>query len=561
MAMPEMPVVFSQNTFLEINLNSQNNRNLPLSNRPKSLLETISVIEKAANDKRIGGIVLNISSCRAGQDTLWEIRSVLEKFKSTGKKLCVFIGSANMDLYCLATIADKIIMDEQGSLMLLGYAWGRPFMQHSMEKLGIGVRELRYLEYKSAGETFTRDSLSDADRRQYGEVLDDIIEVTADAITKARSFTRDEFNDIINNEFLFSAKSALERKLVDYTGRKEILAQAVKELSGTKKEVNFLLYGDLASSLSGSKKLYKPPKTGSHKSPVIAVIYANGTTDMERGIAAWNLAHTINTVSKKKSVKALVIRINSPGGSAEAADCIAEAIRNAKKKIPVVVSMGSVAASGGYWASMDASHITASPFTLTGSIGVIGTWFYEAGLNEKLGLTSDIIQRGTHADLMTGIILPRRDLNSGEEARFKDLILDLYGDFTARVAKSRNMDIEQVESVAQGRVFSGTGALKAGLIDSIGGLADAITVARSLAKIPENKKVSFDEYPKPKFIEKLIARIMRSNIFMENKITLPDIFITDMFFPMLMLEELRYRIANNGQVMPILSIDSGWQPQ
>jgi protease-4 len=396
--------LFAQNVFLELNLNNQAVENMVRSSvRPRPTLELFRVIERAGDDKQIGGIILNISSFQEGQDTLWELRNALEKFKSKGKKVCAFIGTADLDLYCLATVADKIVMDEQGILTLLGYSLGRGYAQHSLEKLGIGVRELRYLEYKSAIETFTRDSLSEADRRQYGAILDDIMGITRDAVTKARSWTADEFNSIINNEFLFSAKGALSRGLVDSTGRKEAIAEAVKEISGGKDPGAFVVYGDPDTSITGSKSMYRPAKNRLFsRPPIIAVVYANGTTDMERGMAARSLAHIIREESKKSRVKAMVIRINSPGGSAEAADYIAEAIKIAKERIPVVVSMGAVAASGGYWASMTASHIVASPVTLTGSIGGIGSWFYDNGLNDKRGLTVDAIRRGDHADLMTG---------------------------------------------------------------------------------------------------------------------------------------------------------------
>jgi protease-4 len=298
--------------------------------------------------------------------------------------------------------------------------------------------------------------------------------------------------------------------------------------------------------------------------PVIAVIYANGVTDMERGIAAKALARTIAEVSEKRRVKALVIRINSPGGSAEAADYVAEAIKNAKARIPVVVSMGGVAASGGYWASMTASHIVASPVTYTGSIGVIGSWFYDKGLNSKLGLTVDTMQRGNHADLMTGIILPHRNLTSAEEARYRAYILDLYGDFTARVAANRNMDIERVEAVAQGRVYSGLGALNAGLIDSIGGLDDAVRIARELARIPDSRKVSYDEYPKQKFFDKMLDHMVASGASGSPLSGKPPVsaalLITDLFMPEPLLEDIRYRITHNGQVMPILPLGSEiWQ--
>jgi protease IV len=552
--------LFSQNVFLELNLNTPSMQNMVRPVRPRHTLEIFRVIERAGNDKRIGGIILNISSFQAGQEPLWELRSALEKFKSKGKKICAFISAADLDMYCLATVAEKIIMDDQGTLTLLGYAWGRGYVQHSLEKLGIGARELRYLEFKSAAETYTRDSLSDADRRQYGEVLDDIMKITRDTVIKARSLTAGEFDSIINNEFLFSAKSALARGLVDYTGRKETVLKAVKEITGSEKEQDFFVYGDSDSSLTGSKFFYQPKKTSwLIRPPVIAVIYANGVTDMERGIAAKSLACTIREVSEKRRVKALVIRINSPGGSAEAADYVAEAVKYAKERIPVVVSMGAVAASGGYWASMNASHITASPVTLTGSIGVIGSWFYDKGLNSKLGLTVDTMQRGDHADLFTGMILPHRDLIPVEEARYRTYILDLYGDFTARVAAGRSMDIERVEALAQGRVYSGLGAFNAGLIDSIGGLDDAVQTARKLAKISDRRKIAYDEYPKQKFLDKMLEHLLATRTSTGSSTTSTAALMTDLFLPVQwrdtrILEDLRFRIAHNGQVMPILPL-------
>jgi len=553
--------LFAQNVFIELNLNHQVMQNMVRSVRPKPALDVFRVIERAGNDRQIKGIILNIASFNAGQETLWELRNALEKFKSRDKKVIAFIGAADLDLYCLATVADKIVMDDQGTLTLLGYAWGRGYVQHSLEKLGVGVRELRYLEYKSAAETYTRDSLSEADRKQYGEVLDDIITITRDTVTKARSWTADEFNAIVNNEFMFSAKSALARGLVDYTGRKDAVFKAVKETTGNEKKEVFFIYGDENSSVTGSKYLYQPDKA--HwlaRPPVIAVIYANGVTDMERGIAAKTLARTIEEVSEKGRVKALVIRINSPGGSAEAADYVAEAIKKAKERIPVVVSMGGVAASGGYWMSMTASHIVASPVTLTGSIGVIGSWFYDKGLNNKLGLTIDTMQRGTHADLMTGILLPHRDLTQVEEARYRNYILDLYSDFTSRVAANRNMDIARVEAAAQGRVYSGLGALNAGLIDSIGGLDDAIRIARDLAKIPDGRKAAYDEYPKQKFLDKMLDHLLTSGVSGGTPSVPAALLITDLFIPESLLEDIRYRITHNGQVMPILPLSSEvWQ--
>jgi protease-4 len=451
----------------------------------------------------------------------------------------------------------------------MGYAWGRGYVQHSLEKLGIGVRELRYLDFKSAAETYTRDSMSEADRKQYGEWLDDVFMVTRDTLMKARSWTEDEFNTILDREFLYSSKSALERGLVDRRGREEAVKETLKELEGDEVK-NFALYGDYSSSLMESSAVYSPRRRGLFsRPPVIAVVYASGQTDMERGMAARSLSRTIREVSERKRVKAMVVRINSPGGSAEAADYIAEAIRRAKERIPVVVSMGPVAASGGYWASIYASHITASPYTLTGSIGVIGSWVFDKGLNSKLGFTVDSLQRGAHADLMTGMVLPRRDFSPEEEERYRTLILELYAEFTAKVAAGRGMEIEKVETVAQGRVYSGLGALNAGLIDSIGGLADAIRVARSLANIPEGGQVVYSEYPRPKFIDKALAFLGSAGIpaaagrgaasgFGAADLAeyggSPAALLAGLFLPEPLLADLRYRLLRNGQVMPILPL-------
>jgi protease-4 len=565
--------LFSQSRYLELNLNNQAIQSRVRAARPRPILEVFRVIEKAAADKHIKGMVLNISAFSANRELIWELRSALENFKAGGKKLCAFISGADIDLYCLASVADKIVMDEQGSLSLMGYAWGRGYVQHSLEKLGVGVRELRYLDFKSAAETYTRDSMSEADRTQYGEWLEDIFMVTRDTLMKARSWTEDEFNAILNREFLYSSKSALERGLVDRRGRGEAVKEALKELEGGEVK-NFALYGDPSSRLMENSSVYSFRRRGGFFSrpPVVAVIYASGQTDMERGMAARSLSRTIREVSERKRVRAMVVRINSPGGSAEAADYVAEAIKYAKERIPVVVSLGSVAASGGYWAAMYASHITASPYTLTGSIGVIGTWFFDKGLNSKLGFTADSLQHGAHADLMTGVVLPRRDFSPEEEERYRAHILDLYADFTAKVAAGRGMEIEKVEAVAQGRVYSGLGALNAGLVDSLGGLSDAVRTARSLAKIPEGRRVIYSEYPRPKFVDKVLAYLTAAGL--GNGLAAASgaasgfgppagygadpALLAGLFLPESFLADLFYRLSRNGQVMPILPLD--WRP-
>jgi len=544
--------LFSQNFYLELNLNEASSVN-PFA-RQRSTLEVFRVIEKASRDDKVMGIILNIGSISRDRTYLWELRRALEKFKADGKKICAFISNADMDIYTLASVADRIVMDELGTLSMLGYSVGRGYAKQTLEKLGIGVRELRYFEYKSAAETFTRDSMSEADRRQYNAYLDDIFNLTRNTLISSRGWTDEEFDTILNREFLYSAKGALNRKLADRTGRINAVLEAIKEIEGAE-IVNFALYGASSSSLTGAKTNYTPPRAGGlfSRPPVIAVVNASGETDMERGMAALSLSKKIRELADNRRVRAVVIRMDSPGGSAEAADYFDEAVRYAKQKKPVVVSMGQTAASGGYWASMNASHIMATPYTVTGSIGVIGSWFYDNGLNNKLGVKLDTIQRGTHADLLTGFLIPHRNLTAPEEERYRSYILDLYTGFTEKVAASRNMDIAKVNAAAQGRIYSGTRALDEGLIDSIGNFSDALAIARQLAEIPESTNVLYREFPEPKFLDKLLARFPMASVFFGKRKNQTDTasFVTELFLP----DDVRYRIEKNGQVMPILPLE------
>jgi len=552
---------FSQDMYLEVNLN-ETSVNYPFA-KIKPSLEIFRVIEKAANDNKIRGIVLNIGSFSDSRDFLWELRSALEQFKSGGKKICAFISGADIDTYCLASVADKIVMDELGTLSILGYSVGRGYVRHTLEKLGIGVRELRYLEYKSAAESYTRDSMSQADRRQYNDYLDDIFNHTRETLKIARNWTNAEFDAILNNEFIYSAKSAQSRGLVDYIGGRSAVLEAIREIEGAS-VIFFALYGDSESSLMGTKIPYAPSNAGGlfYKPPIIAFVNADGQTDMERGMSAINMSKIIRELADRSRVKAIVIRINSPGGSAQAADYFAEAVRYAKQKKPVVVTMGEVAASGGYWAAMYANHITATPYTITGSIGVIGSWFYDNGLNEKLGFSMETLKRGNHSDLLSGVLFPYRNLTAQEEERYKKYILDIYDIFVTKVSEGRGMEIDKVEASAQGRVFSGTRALNAGLIDSIGGIPDAIRTARALAEINDNVNVSYEEYPKPTFLEKVLESIPLSSVFSRNvksrkkaaaqSAVQGAAILEELFLPGV---DLRYRLENNGRILPILPLE------
>jgi protease-4 len=547
--------------YLELSLFNQQSDNFFANSKPPSPLSLLQIIKKAEGDNNIRGIILNTSGFNTDRTTLWELRNALETFKTSGKKVVAFFDTADFDLYCLLSVADRIIMDGQGTLAFTGYVYGRGYYRSTLEKLGIGVRELRYFNYKSAMESYTRSDLSDADRRQYGIYLDDIFSLAKETVMKARSLKESEFNTILNREFLYSAEGAKNRGLVDAAGRAVAVIEAAEELEGRAID-RFVLWGDSSAALTGGSSNYRI-RRGFGFAKEIAIVYANGETDLDRAMNTRYLASLIGELAEKRRVKAIVVRINSPGGSAEAADYLAEAIRDAAYRVPVVVSMGPVAASGGYWASMYASHIVASPFTYTGSIGVIAGWFYDKGIYNKLGVGVEFLRRGDHADLGSGILIPSRDLTAAEQERYRQLILDSYNDFVRKAAEGRHMPVEDMEKLARGRVYSGIAARDNRLIDSLGGLGDALEIAKELAGIPENQKIIYTEYPKPSFMENFIAKYLSAFVpaaFMRRSGTLWSHGFSDRrttlgrtgFF-----EGLKYRLSQNGKIMPILSLEAG----
>jgi protease-4 len=548
--------------WLELNLNNSRPRSarlLPAKFGPSPEYETLALVKKAQGDKKLDGLLLNTSGFQASREYLWELRRALENFKSSGKKIAAYFDNADFDLYALVSAADRVVMDAAGSLLFSGYVWGRFYVKDSLEKLGIGFRELRYMEYKSANEMFSRSSLSASDKVQYGAYLDEIFTLTKTAIMKNRSLPEEAFDAIMGSAFMLSAGEAKERGLADAIGRKEAVGEMIRELEAPAAEapqetsIRYAVSG-YSSLMSYGKReeRYKPPEPRAFRKAEIALVNARGHTDLDEGMAARGLAKTILETAEKRAVKALVIRIDSPGGSAVAADYIAAAIKEVKNEKPVVVSMGSVAASGGYWASMCAGHITVSPYTLTGSIGVIAGWFFDSGLNGKLGVNTGVIARGEHADLFSGLIIPRRDIDETEEASLKKHILDLYADFVKQAAESRGMAVEALEPLARGRVYSGQEAVRLGLADSIGGLLDALETAKTLAKIPARQKIVVREYPKPRFRDVVMARIFSAAPASGGGALMG--FAGSLLLRAEDWEDLRFRLSRSGKALTILPV-------
>jgi protease-4 len=507
----------------------------------KTLLQILNKIEEAKENDLIQGIVINTSGMRANMSILWEVRNKLKEFKEeTGKKVIMFIDRVGIVNYHFASIGDEIYMDQMGTMSLEGFILGRSFYKNMLANLDIGFEELRFFKYKSAVESYSREDFSEGNEEQLQKLVDDWYETARKEICEARDMTFEEFDALVDNQLAYMPDEAIEKNLVDKKGRWVNKEEILKE------------YDEKFSSFVSLLKPMELPdpiddKWSGSKSN-IAVIYAIGECAMDQGIKARSLVAKVKSAVENKDIDAIVIRVDSPGGDAMASDYIAEVIRENKDKKPIIVSQGMLAASGGYWLSMYGDQILASPFTITGSIGVISGWFYDKGAADSLGITTDFVKRGEYADLgfswslpFIGLGLPVRNLTENEKEQRKDMILDLYEEFVEKVAEGRDMEVDEVKEVAQGRVWTGTSGLKNGLVDKIGGLDMAIDIAKREAGIDEDDDVTIYEYPEADLFN--FASLIPSMIGFDIDVKDPK------------AESLLFRIENNGVPMPILPID------
>jgi protease IV len=511
-----------------------------LFDNSNTLKSMIAAIDAAKNDETVGAIAINTSGMEINREMLWELRERLRDFRSTGKKVVIFIDRAGMEEYRFATIADKIVLDPTGIIMMPGYAWGSTYLKGMLDKIGIGFDEWRFFRYKSAFEYFSRDSMSAGDREQKQKYIDDIYAGTKADISEGRKQLAGRYDQIINDDILFLAKDALEKGLVDTLGRWDERQKIVASLTGGAKSM--VGPGILAD-------FNMPYDNVWGERPTIAVIYALGVCAMDEGIRARSLIHNVEAAMNDKRVKAIVLRVDSPGGDGTASDYIAEALKRAKRVKPVIVSQGWVAGSGGYWLSMYADTIIAAPNTITGSIGVIGGWLYNKEFKEKLGITTDHVQAGKHADFdlgarlpLIGVGIPDRTLNTEERAKIEKAIRTSYADFVGKVAEGRRTTPEKIEEVAQGRFFSGTTGKEVGLVDVLGGLHDAIRIAKLKAGIAADQDVNLTEQPKPGLID--------FSQFVPMPFGVTNAIVTDPA-----IEHLKFRLNHNGEPLPVMMLD------
>lgn len=504
-----------------------------------TLVGVLEAIEKAKHDKSISGIAVNTSGMYATIEMKFEIRDKLEEFKKSGKQVVVYIDDSGLSTYTLATVADRIVLDTTGEIAMPGMLGGRTYLKGTLEKLGIGFDEWRFYKYKSAYESFSREDFSEGDEEQIGRIIDEAYRITRETVCDARGISHAEFDRIVDDLAFVMPEEALELGLVDELGKWDSVKDVIKELEGRKLATVSTKYFDI----------FRPPREeywGNRRQ--VALIYALGVCAMDEGINARKLSKYIDSARRNKKIEAVVFRVDSPGGSGMASDLVAEAIKKCAEEKPVIVSQGSVAASGGYWISMYADKIVASPATITGSIGVIGGWFYNQGITEKLGMSTDHVKAGKHADLgfgatvpLLGIRIPDRNLTDDEFERMKVHITDFYRQFVEKVAEGRRMEYDDVDKIGQGRVWLGTDGREIGLVDKLGGLDTAIRLAKQEAGIPEDEKVELIEMPRP--------GLMSSDVFAPRLLGI-EVREEDPYIKL-----IKFRMEHNGDPLPMLPME------
>ena len=473
-------------------------------------LRTVTrALRAAAKDSRIAGLLVtgNVRPVGYGSGfgTLKEVRAALQAFKASGKPVMAYLNFATTRDYYLASTAGDVVLDPYGAILMPGLASQPLFMAGAFEKFGIGVQVTRVGKYKSAVEPYIRKDLSPENREQIQQLLDDIWADLLGDIAASRRLTQAEVQGAVDAEGVITASSAVAHKLVDRSAYRDQVIDELKVKTGRKKgtkesfkQISLAAYASVAARETVSPLGRKNQ---------IAVVYAEGDIVDGEGqmgeVGGHKFARELRQLRQDENIKAVVLRVNSPGGSASASEEIQRELRLTMQTKPVVVSMGSVAASGGYWISTYSHRIFAEPATITGSIGVYGMFINVQQLFNHFGLTFDTVKTGKLADMLT----VSRPKNEAEMAVFQKLVDWIYDEFTAKVAESRKLDKAKVLEIAQGRVWSGTEAKKLGLVDEIGGLGKAITYAAEKAGLGTNYRLT--EFPHKRQFAEIINEVLK----------------------------------------------------
>ena len=480
---------------------------------PVLLYDVLKAIENAKTDKKIKGISLEMDNINAGMTQLDDIRNALKDFKKSGKFVYAYGNAVSQGAYYLGSVADKYYLNPAGLIELKGLSTEVTFFKNFAQKYGIGIQVIRHGKFKAAVEPFLRDEISPENKEQLSTLLNDIWSNTSTKIASSRNIPVAELNTITDSLYSYLPNLSLKYKLADQLIQKSEYDNIIKKklkIDADKKlnKISFAKYSQSLDSDDDGKK--------------IAILYASGAIYNGKGydgIYSDNFIKEIKKLQKDDDVKAVVFRINSPGGSANASDEILFEMQQLKRKKPVVVSFGDYAASGGYYIAMGADKIFSEPNTLTGSIGVFGVVPYFKELAEKNGIRSDVVSTNANSNMISAI----NGLSPGTLNIMTRSVESTYQRFVHFVTLNRKKSFEQIDSIGGGRIWSGVRAKQIGLVDELGSLQDAIKYAAKSANLKDysvsaypSKVSKFEQLFSSDTEEDFSTRMIKSKIGKEN---------------------------------------------
>ncbi|HEY8562216.1 MAG TPA: signal peptide peptidase SppA [Pyrinomonadaceae bacterium] len=463
--------------------------------QPQSFTSLLTQLRKAKVDNRVGGVLLDIDFPGIGWGKAEELREAIKDFRASGKPIYSYMEIGMNKEYYIASATEKIFIPPGGDLYVNGFAAEAMFYKGSLDKLGIEAEVIqRGPKYKNAPDQYTKDKMGEGQREVVNALLDEYWNRLTNAVAESRNKSAADVAAIIDGA-PYHADEAKQLNLIDEAFYRDQVYEQLKARLGYKAE-------DKLRTISGSDYRETPADSlGLNNGERIAVIYASGAINIGSSsnsplggemVGSDTIVKAVNDAANDSSIKAIVLRVDSPGGSALASDLMWHALENAKAKKPVVVSMGDVAASGGYYIACNANKIVAEPTTVTGSIGVFMGKPVVKGFYDWLGITNEYVTRGKNA----GIFREDQKWTPEERAKMESQADKIYyNDFLPKVAKGRNKNVEEVDALGQGRVWTGTQARANGLIDEFGGLEKAIEIAKQLANLPADKDVRRVAYP------------------------------------------------------------------
>ena len=465
-------------------------------NAPIGLNNLLRAIDKATFDPRIKGIYLDLNDLKAGIATVEEIRNAIAQYKQSGKFVIAYADEYSQKAYYLSTVADKIYMNPHGQLRFIGLSSEIISYKGLLDKLGVDMQIIRHGKFKAAVEPFTLKEISNENRQQISVYMGSIWTTMLQAISSARDISIDRLNNLADLMQPATAESAVSEGLIDKLLYKDALVAELCKYAGVDSEADL-------RHINASDYEQSPSVTAKYSKNKIAIIYAAGEIargEGDNGAMSVDITKAILKARMDADVKAIVFRINSPGGDAQASEIIARELELAQNQKPVIVSMGNLAASGGYWIATPCDAILANRTTITGSIGVFGIVpNLKQAMNDKLGLTVSVVGTNKHSDFISAY----RPLSEFEKASLQESVENIYTKFINKVSTFRSLTPEQVDSLGQGRVWSGDNALEHSLIDRIGGLTDAIALAAERAALSEYRVI---ELPKAQtHLEKVLS--------------------------------------------------------